>query len=114
MSIILQSTVSGFSDAFMRELPLLEKTMIAHGLDPSEFVISKDRASPNPFFGKCWEYTVFFGDDKFTVTETTDTRFLEYLARRCIAADEQDLPRFVSVPGAGLVRRFLNWMAQPI
>jgi hypothetical protein len=34
MSIILQSSV-GYSAEFMRELPMLEQAMIAHGLEPS-------------------------------------------------------------------------------
>ena len=41
MSITLQSTVGGFSAEFMRRLPLLEQAMVAHGLEPSQFVISK-------------------------------------------------------------------------
>nr|WP_249130838.1 hypothetical protein [Bradyrhizobium diazoefficiens] len=44
MSIILQSTVGGFSAQFMRKLPLVEQAMRDHGLDPAEFVISKDYA----------------------------------------------------------------------
>jgi len=61
MSIILQSSV-GFSAEFIRELPMLEQAMIAHGLEPSKFVISKDSASPSTrhvvgtFF---YDYTVF-------------------------------------------------------
>ena len=57
VSITLQSTVGGFSAEFMRKLPLVEKAMIAHGLEPSQFVISKDRATPptvpiiGPFIG---------------------------------------------------------------
>ena len=46
MTIILQSTVVGFSAEFMRRLPELEQAMVAHGLEPSQFVISKDRATP--------------------------------------------------------------------
>ena len=91
MSIILQSTVGGFSAQFMRKLPLVEQAMREHGLDPAEFVISKDRATPatvpllGPFF---YEYTVFFGDEKFTVTEPNDVKFLEYFYERCIAPDD--------------------------
>ena len=53
MPITLQSTVGGFSGEFMRRLPKLEEAMLAHGLEPSEFVISKDRATPPtvPFLG---------------------------------------------------------------
>jgi hypothetical protein len=56
VSITLQSTVGGFSAEFRRKLPALEQAMIAHGLEPSSFVISKDRASSGtvpligPFF----------------------------------------------------------------
>src|SRR5271154_187748 len=90
MSIILQSTVDGFSGEFMRKLPLVEQAMIAHGLEPSLFVISKDRATPasvpfaGPFF---FDYPVFFGDKHFTVTEPNDMRFLDYLYDRVNAAD---------------------------
>ena len=61
MTIILQSTVVGFSAEFMRRLPELEQEMVAHGLKPSQFVISKDRATPatvpgiGPFL---YDYTV--------------------------------------------------------
>jgi hypothetical protein len=113
MSIILQSTTDGFSQGFMRALPRLESAMIAHGLEPSQFVISKDRSSLLPFFGKSYEYTVFFGDDKFTVTEPNDVRFLEYFYKRCVAADDAETAS-MPWPRDGLIRRFVNWMAQPI
>jgi hypothetical protein len=45
MSIILQSTVGGFSAEFIRRLPSVERAMILHGLEPSQFVISKDTAA---------------------------------------------------------------------
>lgn len=70
MSIILQSTVDGFSAQFMRKLPLVKQAMRDRGLDPSEFVISKDYASTatipimGPFF---FSYSVYFGEEKFTV-----------------------------------------------
>jgi hypothetical protein len=56
VTIILQSTVGGFTAEFMRRLPELEQAMVGHGLEPSQFVISKDRATPatvpaiGPFF----------------------------------------------------------------
>ena len=116
MSITLQSTVGGFSAGFMRRLPALEQAMIAHGLEPSNFVISKDRASAAvPFIGPFfYDYTVFVGDDKFTVTEPNDSVFLEYFHRRCIAQDEpapEDEPR---KRRPGLIHRIFRWMAQPI
>lgn len=113
MSIILQSTVGGFSAQFMRKLPLVEQAMRDHGLDPSEFVISKDYASTatipiiGPFFFNC---SVYFGEEKFTVTEPNDMVFLDYFFKRVLAADGP--PELPEQPG--LIRRFFGWMAQPV
>src|SRR5205814_10253847 len=115
MSITLQSTVGGFSAEFMRRLPALEEAMIAHGLEPSQFVISKDRATPatvpiiGPFF---YDYTVFVGEEHFTVTEPNDVQFLDYFYQRCIAEDEPARPARRRRPG--LISRIFRWMAQPI
>jgi hypothetical protein len=118
MAITLQSSINGgFTDGFMRKLPLLEKAMVAHGLDPSEFIISKDRASPSlpmvtAFF---YNYTVFVGDESFTVTEPNDEVFFDYFYKRCIADDDEpmQLPALLRAP-ASVIRRVFRWMAQPI
>jgi hypothetical protein len=114
--MILQSTVGWFSAEFVRRLPELEQAMIAHGLEPSQFVISKDRATPatvpviGPFF---YDYTVFAGDENFTVTESDDIKFLEYFYQRCIALDEAGpAPQGKLTPG--LISRLFGWMTQPI
>ncbi len=113
MSIILQSTVGGFSTQFMRKLPLVEQAMRDHGLDPSEFVISKDYASTStipimgPFF---FNYSVYFGEDEFTVTEPNDMVFLDYFHKRVLAADAP--PELPEQPG--LIRRLFGWMALPV
>jgi hypothetical protein len=105
--------VGGFSAEFMRKLPLVERAMREHGLDPSEFVISKDSASTptipliGPFFH---DYTVFFGDEKFTVTEPNDMLFLDYFFNRVLAADEWPAPG----RPPGLISRIFRWMAQPV
>ena len=114
MAIKLQSTIGGFSPAFLRKLPQLEQTMIAHGLDPSEFVISKDRASPTmPFLGPFfYDYTVFVGEENFTVTEPNDLAFHEYFHQRCVADDERVPAQPPRRPG--LIGRIFRWMAQPI
>lgn len=113
MSIILQSTVGGFSVQFMRKLPLVEQAMREHGLEPSEFVISKDYAGTatiplmGPFF---YNYSVFFGEDQFTVTEPNDVVFLDYFFKRVLAVDgPPELPQ-----RQGLMRRLFGWMAQPV
>jgi hypothetical protein len=118
MAITLQSTVGGFSPEFLRKLPALEQAMIAHGLEPPQFVISKDWATqaavPYPFLKPFfYDYTVFVGDENFTVTEPNDMRFLEYLYNRCTAADDESPEQAQRVRSPGPIRRFLRWMAQP-
>jgi hypothetical protein len=115
-SIQLQSTVGSFAPAFMRNLPRVEADMRAHGLEPSDFVISKDRAGPpampmlDPFF---YEYTVTSGDESFTVTEPNDVSFLAYFHRRCIAESElDDTPSGLHSPT--LLSRIMRWMLEPI
>jgi hypothetical protein len=115
MEIRLRSTVGGFSPDFMRKLPELEKAMLAHGLEPSEFLISKDRASPGapwitPFF---YLYTVFVGDENFALTEPNDERFYDYLYKRVIAEDD-DVATEQAPRRPGLITRFFRWMDQPI
>ena len=117
MAIILQSSVGGFSDEFMRKLPSVERAMIDRGLDPSDFVIAKDRAMPSVPFGTgpfFHQYTVSFGEASFTVTEPTDARFLDYFYQRCISAEEEEPKPTPRRRPSGLVSRFLHWMAQPI
>ncbi|AWM10924.1 hypothetical protein [Bradyrhizobium symbiodeficiens] len=113
MSIILQSTVGGFSAQFMRKLPQVEQAMREHGLEPSEFVISKDYASTatipimGPFF---FSYSVFFGEETFSVTEPNDMVFLDYFFKPVLAVDDPpELPQ-----RAGLMRRLFGWMAQSV
>jgi hypothetical protein len=117
VAITLQSTVGGFSPEFMRQLPDLEQAMVAHGLEPSQFVISKDWATqaavPLPFLRPFYDYTVFIGEENFTVTEPNDVRFLDYFYQRCIAEDET-APEPLRTRRDGLISRLFRWMAQPI
>ena len=114
MAITLQSTVGGFSPGFMRKLPELENAMLAHGLEPAQFVISKDRGADaypwvGPFF---YQYTVFIGDESFVVTEPNDERFYEYIYQRIIAEDDVQPEQPPRRPG--LIARFFRWMEQPV
>jgi hypothetical protein len=114
VSIILQSTVVGFSAEFIRRLPELERAMVAHGLELSQFVISKDRATPTtvPAIGPFHDYTVFAGDEIFTVTQPDDIKFLEYFYLRCIT--EAATPPAPPKRSGGLISRLFRWMVQPI
>jgi hypothetical protein len=117
VSITLQSTVGGFSAEFMRKLPLVEQAMIAHGLEPSQFVISKDRATPPtvPFIGPFfYDYTVFVGEENFTITEPDDIKFLDYFYQRCIAEDEMTPEQERRRRRPGQIHRVFRWMTQPI
>jgi hypothetical protein len=119
VGITLQSSVGGFSSEFMRRLPLLERAMLEHGLEPAAFVISKDRATPSSlhvvgaFF---FEYTVYVGEESFTVTEPNDMTFLEFFYKRCIAEEEQETkpPPTLKPRPPGAISRFLRWMARPV
>jgi hypothetical protein len=117
MSITLQSTVGGFSAEFVRKLPQVEQAMIAHGLEPAGFVISKDRATPPsvPFIGPFfYDYTVFVGEESFTVTEPNDIRFLDYFYQRCVAENEPAAEQPQRWRRPSLINRVLSWMRQPI
>ncbi len=116
MPITLQSTVGGFSAEFMHRLPALEQAMIVHGLEPSDFVISKDRATPAtvPFIGPFfYDYTVFVGNEHFTVTEPNDMVFLDYFYQRC-TSENGPLVGETARRSRGLIHRFFRWMTQPI
>jgi hypothetical protein len=89
--------------------------MVAHGLEPSQFVISKDWATPAtaPFIGPFfYDYTVFVGEENFTITEPNDIRFLDYFYQRCIAQDEAAPEQQRRRPG--LISRIFRWMERPI
>jgi hypothetical protein len=113
MPIRLQSTIGGFEAAFTRKLLLLEQAMIAHDLDPADFLLSKDRAVPSsaiplvgPFF---YDYTAFVGDQSFTVTEPNDMRFLQYFYQRIIAPE----PVEPSPERGGIIGRLIRRLDRP-
>ena len=119
VGITLQSTIGGgFSPEFIRKLPAVEQAMVAHGLEPDSFVISKDRATPPsvPFIGPFfYDYTVFVDGESFTVTEPNDITFLDYFHQRCIAEDDEAATaQEQRTRRPGLINRIFRWMAQPI
>ena len=119
--IKLQSSCGDFSPAFLKRLPALEKAMIEHGLEPSDFVIAKD-ASPAPRLplvlrpgGNPVDYTVFVSGESFTVTQPDDLSFLGYFYRRCIpdAGKKAELHREENKLTA-LFGRLKAWLNKPI
>jgi hypothetical protein len=89
LQIRLQTTVTPFYDSFVEFLPVVEKAMIDHGLDPRDFIIAKDRTQFNSFPGlrqRFHNYTVSVKGQDFTVMQPTDLSFLKYFYDRCIDA----------------------------
>lgn len=92
MHIQLQSTVGDFDSSFIAMLRKFETVMIAKGLDPAVYVISKD--SPQftslPFFvrpgGDGYSYTVFIKGEAFSVIKANDLAFLGYFEQLCAGA----------------------------
>lgn len=83
MQIRLQSGAGPFDSDFIDSLGDLESTMLRIGLDPNDFIVSKNFAP----FGKngpldaeplACEYTVFIGTEHFTVTQADDLHFLTF------------------------------------
>jgi len=115
MPIRLQSTVGPFDESFLEKIPKVEKAMLAHRLDPSLFVISKDQSTIGnaracgPVFR---DYTVFVGDKHFTVTQASDVRFLEYFYEHCIApAEKSPTPEHKL---GRVIAKLVHWMDQPV
>jgi hypothetical protein len=124
MPIQLQCSVGGFDPEFLALLPALEKAMLANGMEPSDFIIAKDRTDfPDlPVFirpgGNPFAYTVFVKDQSFTVTERSDLSFYRYLYSLCSASGAEAPVR----PGLllsvlrkvhGRVGNFVQWLNAP-
>ena len=101
--------------------------MTDHGIDPANFVISKDlaggprlpivyRPDGNPL-----EYTVFVKGRSFTVTQPDDLSFLAYFYRLCVPAEHKDAPHSAAhllhaqeKKLEALIGRLETWLNKPI
>ncbi len=96
MHIQLQTSVGDFDESFVAELRRFETVMQANGLDPSTYIIAKDRVqfTSLPFFvrpgGDGFNYTVFIGGESFSVTKANDMAFLGYFEQLCASAIADD------------------------
>ncbi len=94
--IKLQSSCGDFDPKFVKALPALEKAMIAHGVDPADFVIAKDwAAGPRlPIYyrpdGNPIDYTVFVKGQSFSVRQPDDLSFMAYFYGLCAPPPEKD------------------------
>lgn len=125
--IKLQSSYGDFSAEFVKELPALEKAMTDHGIDPANFVISKDLASgPRlPIYyrpdGNPLEYTVFVKGRSFTVRQPDDLSFLAYFYQLCVPPEHKDAPHSAAhllhseeKKLEALIGRLEKWLNKPI
>lgn len=120
MHIRLQTSVGDFDESFVTELSRFETVMQANGLDPSAYIIAKDRVqfTSLPFFvrpgGDGFNYTVFIDGESFTVTKANDMAFLGTFEQLCAGAifdDSRARPRSIwtdVVLGFRWVRKWLN------
>ncbi|MCG6207027.1 hypothetical protein LPW26_20475 [Rhodopseudomonas sp. HC1] len=113
MPISLRGTVA-FEPEFVGNLNMLTRTMIARGLDPDEYVISKDIASAPtlPFVGPmAYDYVVIgAADDELIVTDSCDQRFLEHFLRHIGSTVDQTPPPVEP----GMFARLSRWMSPAV
>jgi hypothetical protein len=115
MQIRLRTTVTPFDDSFVRFLPVVEKAMIDHGLDPRDFVIAKDSTQFNAYPGlrqRFHSYTVSVRGKDFTVTQPTDSAFIRYFYDRCVAPEE--VAPSPEHKLQGIIGRLLRWLNEPV
>jgi hypothetical protein len=115
MHIGLQAILTPFDDSFVKFLPVVEKAMIDHGLNPSDFVIAKDNTQFNAYPGlrpKLHTYTVFVKGRDFTVIQPNDEAFLKYFYDRCVAPEE--VAPSPEHKMQGIIGRLLHWLNQPV
>jgi hypothetical protein len=116
---LLQGGEDEFDPEFRDQLPVVDKAMIEHNLDPSAFTITKDDSQafgPASFGLRYHDYTVAVGDDSFTVTYPSDSGFLEFFLARCVAVDDPDGTTDAPNPSepqqqshASLIGKFARW-----
>ncbi|ABD06028.1 conserved hypothetical protein [Rhodopseudomonas palustris HaA2] len=112
MPIRLQGTVA-FEPEFVGNLTMLTRTMIARGLDPDCYVITKDiAAAPTlPFVGTiAYDYAVDTGETQFTVTEADDTCFLGAFLQY-IGDTDSDADTAPPLAADGVFSRLTRWMS---
>jgi hypothetical protein len=123
MHIKLQTSVGDFDESFVAELRRFEIVMQANGLDPSAYIIAKDRVqfTSLPFFvrpgGDGFNYTVFIDGQSFTVTKPDDMAFLGTFEQLCAGAlfdDPRGRPRSMWTDFALSFRRLRRWLNAPI
>jgi hypothetical protein len=113
--IELQTTVTPFDASFLEFLPVVEKAMIDHGLNPRDFIIAKDATQFNSYPGlrqRFHSYTVFVRGKNFTVLQPTDSAFLKYFYDRCVAPEE--VAPSPEHKLQGIIGRLLHWLNQPV
>ena len=119
--ITLQSAYGDFDPAFLKRLPALERVMIDHGIDPSDFIISKCQGQSTRLTvayrptGHPIDYTVFVKDRSFTVTHPNDMSFLRYFYGLCVNEPKKDDPHSLAQTILGRESKLgarLSWLGR--
>ncbi|MBR1221866.1 hypothetical protein JQ557_27955 [Bradyrhizobium sp. U87765 SZCCT0131] len=106
MPIMLRSTVGPFDDSFIQRVARIERSLIGHGVAPSQFTILKDRALAAP---PSWDYTLLRGDDACRLTLPDDLAFMNHIDVCCRALDDAPATVFES-DGDHLAARLMEWI----
>ena len=123
MHIQLQTSVGDFDESFIAELRRFESVMQANGLDPSAYIIAKDRVqfTSLPFFvrpgGDGFNYTVFIDGQSFTMTKANDMAFLGTFEQLCAGAifdDPRARRRSMWTDCVLGFRRLRKWLDAPL
>jgi hypothetical protein len=110
---LIASDDNKFDDGFLKQLPGVERAMIARDVDPSTFVFAKMLRLTHSDGTRENDYTVAMGDDSFSVSYPSDIGFLEYFLARCVTANDAidgatARPRKHRRPLAGMFARALR------
>ena len=106
MPIMLRSSATPFADTFIQRLARIERSLIAHGVAPSQFTILKDRALADP---PNWDYTIIRGEQSCRLTLPDDLTFMNHVDACCRVLDDEPATAF-ETDGDTVVTRLLEWI----
>ncbi|MGO4712254.1 hypothetical protein [Bradyrhizobium sp. 2TAF24] len=107
MPIMLRSSVGPFDDTFIQRLARIERSLIAHGVSPSQFTIVKDRALADP---PNWDYTISRGDQSCRLTLPDDFTLMNHVDACCRALDDEPATAARDADSDTVVTQLMEWM----
>ncbi|MEW6641708.1 MAG: hypothetical protein AB1586_14480 [Pseudomonadota bacterium] len=107
MPIMLRSSTTPFDDTFIQRLARIERSLIAHGVAPSQFTILKDRALAAP---PNWDYTISRGELSCRLTLPDDFTFMNHVDACCRALDDEPATAAPDADSDTVVTRLMEWI----